>query len=263
MEWSRIKSILICIFVAINLLLAKVYISTNNSQITIDDATIENTVTVLNTKNIHIDKDIIAKTSSDVMLFNVTNKCKTTKDFSDSMYTSAKNNGIDYFNPATTEYNGETVIYRGTAKDHSEVHKNLKKIGIFDGYKFKRSVLKSPDKTTLTYNIYINGVCILDSYLKAETENESLTLTLSNFPGDIYSETGYFTVQTMPEGLVSFSNAVKFEKPFNISSVEQGYLVGDRNGELRTTNATPVWKISGENGEKYYIDMRNGDFLDI
>ncbi len=257
MEWSRVKSILICVFVLVNLILTKVYIDGNNSQIVVDKATITNTIKVLNTKNIYIDEDIIEKKTSDVPVFNISNTYKTTKELADSLY----NSETDYFNPEKTTFEGETVTYKATAEDYKKVHKKLKETGIFNTCKYKRTVKKDGGITTLTYNVYNNGLLVYDTVLQAVIDKDNLTITLENWLGDNYKGTGYTNVQTAPETLISFSNGVSFEGKLTVTAMERGYIAGDRKGELQTINAIPVWKITADNGNSYYIDMRNGDFL--
>lgn len=252
MEWSRVKSILICVFLVVNLVLAKVYIDGNSTKVVVDDATIDNTIKVLTNKNINIDKSIIEKASSDVAVFNISNRHKTTKDF----VSLVLGDGAEF------ETEGETVFYKVKCENEKALHKELKKLGFFETYKYKRTVKKDGDKVNVAYNVYNNGLCVYDTYIKAEIVGDNATVTVKNWLGDVYSNTGYSSVQTAPEALICFSNAVSFETNVNITAMEKGYIAGDRNGELRTTNVIPVWKITCD-GYNYFVDMRNGDYLKL
>jgi len=257
MEWSRVKSILICVFVVVNLILLKVYIDGNNSQITVDEATLNSTAKVLAGKNIIVDTKDIPDKVSDVSIFNITNKYKSVSDYATVLHENAKAEGLDYFNPDSTVVNDGVLTYKGKAAPLKNVRKGLKKIGALNSYNYKCTQTDN----TILYNVLYDGLCVNDTYLSATVDDDTLTITLSNWLADSYKNTGFSSVRTAPEALISFSNSVSFEQPFKITSVTQGYLAGSRNGEIQTSTAAPVWKISGENGINYYVDMRNGDFL--
>ena len=114
MEWSRVKSILICVFVVVNLVLLKVYIDGNNSQITVDEATLQSTAKVLAGKNILVYTTLIPDKVSDVSIFNITNKYKTVSDFAAVLYENAKKEGIDYFNPDSITANDMILTYKAS-----------------------------------------------------------------------------------------------------------------------------------------------------
>lgn len=257
MEWSRVKSILICVFVVVNLILLKVYIDGNNSQIVVDDATLESTVKVLAQRNILVDKAAIPDRVSDVSIFNITNKYKSVSEYAQALHEKAKKEGYDLFNPENTSVNGSVVVYKGELQPVKKVKKALKKIGALNSYNYKCTQTQSG----VLYSVLYDGLCVNDTYLRVDIEGEALVITMSNWLADSYKNTGFSSVQTAPEALISFANAVSFDAPVEIQSVSQGYLAGDRRGEIQTSTAAPVWKITDKNGVGYYVDMRNGDFL--
>jgi len=212
---------------------------------------------VLAGKNIIVDTKDIPDKVSDVSIFNITNKYKSVSDYATVLHENAKAEGLDYFNPDSTVVNDGVLTYKGKAAPLKNVRKGLKKIGALNSYNYKCTQTDN----TILYNVLYDGLCVNDTYLSATVDDDTLTITLSNWLADSYKNTGFSSVRTAPEALISFSNSVSFEQPFKITSVTQGYLAGSRNGEIQTSTAAPVWKISGENGINYYVDMRNGDFL--
>lgn len=257
MEWSRVKSILICVFVVVNLILLKVYIDGNTSQIIVDEATLKSTAMVLSGKNISVDAKIIPDKASDVSIFNITNKYKSVSDHAAALYENARIEGLDYFNPESSSVSGDVLTYKGKAQPLKNVKKQLKKIGALSSYNYRCTQTDN----SLLYNVLYDGLCVNDTYLKVTVEGDLMVITLSNWLADSYKNTGFSSVRTAPEALISFSNEVSFDTPFEIVSVTQGYLAGTRRGEIQTSTAAPVWKITGKNGANYYVDMRNGDFL--
>lgn len=260
MEWSRVKSILICVFVLVNLFLIRVYINTNVSTVTLTEETINNTVTALKNNNIKIDKDFITKKSPQLPAFNITNKHINCKDLSLVLWENAKKNGFDYFNPENTTFDGKNLVYKAplgtdTIKD---VKKKIKKTGVLYGYKYS---LAEQDNS-LSYTAVAENMFLYDCTITAKLSDETVTITMSNWLSDSFENCGYSSVITCPEALITFASEMKFKEMFEIVSMEKGYIAGTRNNEIQTKTATPVWKISG-NGVIYYIDMRNGDLLDL
>ena len=137
MEWSRVKSILICVFVLVNLFLLRVYINNNVSTVTLTEETLNNTVMALKNNNIEIDKSLISKKSPELPAFNITNKHINCRDFSLVLWENAKNNGFDYFNPKDTTFDGKTLVYKGQSGTDTikDVKNKIKKTGALYGYK--------------------------------------------------------------------------------------------------------------------------------
>lgn len=61
MHWSRIKSILIGVFIVVNVYLLIQYFDVNESTDVLSQTTIENTVTLLESKEINVSADIIPR----------------------------------------------------------------------------------------------------------------------------------------------------------------------------------------------------------
>ncbi|MBO7209303.1 MAG: two-component system regulatory protein YycI [Clostridia bacterium] len=260
MEWSRVKSILICVFVLVNLFLLRVYISNNVSTVTLSEETINNTVLALKNNNLEIDKELISRKSPELPAFNITNRHINCRDLSLVLWENAKNNGFDYFNPKATTFDGKTLVYKAplgtdTIKD---VKNKIKKTGALYGYKYRLTA----DENTLLYTAVYENMFLYDCTITATLTDDTVTITMSNWVADSFENSGYSSVITCPEALIAFASEMKFKGTFKIESLEQGYIAGNRDNEIQTKTATPVWKITG-NGTVYYIDMRNGDLLDL
>lgn len=260
MEWSRVKSILICVFVAVNIFLIAVYIKGSTTEITVDAQTVENTVAVLKNSNISIDKSIIPVKSSDMQVFNISSAKPSVSEYACVLWENAKENGCDYFNPDYCKTEGDTVIY--TASEHgniTEVKKNIKNTGVLD--KFNYRCEETDD--SLEYKIVFDNCYVEDIWVKAALSNGTVTVTVKNCLGGTISEAGYCTVKTAPEILIAFAAAIKPKNPITVISMEKAYIAGSRTGEIRTVTVSPVWKITAADNAVYYIDMRNGDLLSV
>ncbi len=260
MEWSRVKSILICVFVLVNLFLLRVYINNNVSTVTLTEETLNNTVMALKNNNIEIDKSLISKKSPELPAFNITNKHINCRDFSLVLWENAKNNGFDYFNPKDTTFDGKTLVYKGQSGTDTikDVKNKIKKTGALYGYKYQLT----QKENTLFFTAVYENMLLYDCTITAEITDGAVTITMSNWVADSFENSGYSSVITCPEALITFASEMKFNDTFKIQSVEQGYIAGSRDNEIQTKTATPVWKITG-NSKVYYIDMRNGDLLDL
>lgn len=260
MEWSRVKSILICVFVAVNIFLIAVYINGSTTEITVDAQTVSNTVTVLKNNNISVDKNLIPTKSSDMPVFNITSAKPSVSEYATVLWENAKANGGDYFNPDYCKTENDTVTYtaaeQGTVAD---VKKNIKKTGILD--KFNYRCLETEE--SLEYKIVFDNCSVEDIWVKASLSGGTVTVTAKNCLGGTVSEAGYCTVKTAPEILISFASAIKPKNPVKIVSMEKAYIAGSRSGEIRTVTVSPVWKITAADNAVYYIDMRNGDLLSV
>lgn len=260
MEWSRVKTILICVFLAVNLFLLRIYIKGSSTEVTVDSVTIDNTAAVLLQNNIAMDKKIIPQKSSDMPVFSVTNSKATAGEYANILWENSKKSGGDYFNPSYCREEGNTIIYTAPEEGTlSDVKRKIKKSGILDHYSYKCS--ESED--SLEYKMIFNNMYIEDVSLSAVLKNKTVTITAVNCLGDSFKEAGYCTVKTAPEILISFAAAIKPKNKMEVVSMEKAYAAGNRNGEIQTMTASPVWKITAGDGAVYYIDMRNGDLLDI
>ncbi|MBQ7075624.1 MAG: two-component system regulatory protein YycI [Clostridia bacterium] len=260
MEWSRVKSILICVFVLVNLFLIRVYINSNTQTVTITEETINNTVLALKNNNIEADESMIPKKVPGLPAFNITNRHINCKDLSLILWKNAKSNGFDYFNPENTTFDGKTLVYKGQSGTDTikDVKNKIKKTGALYGYKYQLT----QKENTLFFTAVYENMLLYDCTITAELTDGTVLITMSNWVSDSFENCGYSSVITCPEALITFASEMKFKDTFKIKSIEQGYIAGSRDNEIQTKTATPVWKITGEDAV-YYIDMRNGDLLDL
>ena len=80
MEWSKIKTILIFIFVLVNLFLFVMFFKGEYVDNTLSDEIIDNTVIILQQNNITADKSVMPKIHNNVKICIVENKYSTILD---------------------------------------------------------------------------------------------------------------------------------------------------------------------------------------
>lgn len=269
MEWSRIKSILICVFAAANIFLFVVYISINSSPAVSEEA-VENTVSILKANGVELDPALISRSIDQKKVCNVENLFENTEELAAYAWSMAQQQQRDYFNPARTRvqdgafsYKAENPQAAGEISDAVKYAKaELSSLGLLPK-QYQTRTAEDGAHTTVTFYLAFDGKPIFDIFLDVVVTPAGITeLQGQNWLADQLSESGMADAQSMAELLITFASDAALDRPeqTRITSIDEGYYVGTRTEKLKTT-VVPALKIMLSDGSAYYYDARNGVLL--
>lgn len=262
MEWSKIKTILICIFVVVNAFLFTVYFKSIYVDTTLDDDVIENTITILKENNIIIEKNDVPKNHINAKVCNVENTYNSVSALLDNARLISKENGIGYLNPDSTNMRGNTFtcVVNEDIKTSNPVKyakKQIKKTGLLENTEY--SVRNKNDY--VYFYLKFEDKIFYDSYIRVSVnENGIQEIHGHNWLGDTITEGGLAETVSPAQILIDFATKTGSKEKKTVASVKSGYYIGNRDETVRVT-AFPVWEIVLTDGKTYYYDMRNGDLL--
>ncbi len=262
MEWSKIKTILIWIFVIVNAFLFTVYLKGMYVDTTLEDTVVENTVSILASNNISVKKDIVPKIHANVKICNIENKYNSVADMIEDSKKIALQNEIDFFVEENIKVKGNTFTIevnenKKTSKPYKYAKKSMKKTGLFENTEYS---VREKDGYVYFYLEFDNKI-FYDSYIRVKADEKGIQEIYGhNWLGDTITEVGLAETVSPAQILIDFATETGTDKKLTIVSAESGYYIGNRDETVRVT-AFPVWEITLDNGEVYYYDMRNGDLL--
>ncbi|MBR5518885.1 MAG: two-component system regulatory protein YycI [Clostridia bacterium] len=262
MEWSKIKTILIWIFVIVNIFLFSMYFRDMYAGNEISDDVVSDTITVLAKNNVEITEDVMPRDLTDVKIFNVEKKYNSISELIENVKKTSSGNGIAYFNDENVSVRGRnftcTVNSNGNVsdtEDHAE--EELEKTGLLSDVDY--SVRKSGEY--VYFYLKHDNMIFFDSYIRVKCTNKGIQeIYGNNWYCDKITEGSMAQTISPAQVLIDFAVQMQFEQKVKITKVEAGYYIGNREESVRVT-AFPVWEISVSDGSVYYYDRRNGDLV--
>ena len=259
MNFSRAKSYLIVVFVIVNLFLIYNLISMSSSdRISVD--TIDNTIEILNKKNIKLDRELIKTTPETMFYLNLKNPFAEEKyisNFKGNCKISEKgfkfvpeNKNIE-FKYLLPSYDAAKQAL-SHLKDNGLEVKYAKCIGTLDmgDGVYKASFIQSFE----SHDIYNSNIDIF--YKEGNVLNsEGVYYEISSFSAPDEN------IKTQAEILIRFAN--DFNEKCTIKSIESGYFTESFKNEYSMVSAVPCFKITIDNGNKYYYDAISASLLKI
>ena len=271
MKFARAKTILIFIFVFVNIFLLLVYKFFILNKKTVDNKTL---LTVLSNNRIYISEELLSSktvTLKGVEFKNLVNDKKgLVTNFFDGKYTE-----VSPTNYKNTE--SEIVITNSSVdftinnpkekkfKDISELNAGSKVINHLTKYGFEKSslevynVTKNPNNdfyVTLAYKYDDIPVFNYNLYATANTKG------LKNIKGPVITfskiKNQKYTILPMADILLEFINnndVATTTEDIHITSVNCGYYLPINETEV-STYAIPAYEIKTESGKIYYYDAR-------
>lgn len=265
MEWGRIKNILICVFIFVNLFLFSVYFKSMYTGKSVDSDIIADTVDILKQNNIDIDKDIIPVSYENVKICSVENRFANIKEMLEYVWENNDKEDGSFFSRENTEFRGNSFVCKVDLDDNENMgnpekyaEKKLRNAGLLSSGNYK---MVEKDGYVYFYLRFEDKV-FFDSYIRVSISPLGIEEIYGvNWLGDNISEEGVAKTVSPAEILINFSSSRNFTNTISVECMTYGYYTGERTETVRVT-ASPVWEITVSDGSKYYYDMRNGDLLE-
>ena len=245
MNWEKLKTFLIVLFSIINIFLITMKIATSSENVSIPRSTISDTVSVLSKNNIKINESVIpdkVKNMDDITLKPVT------------MVDGFLPNDA-YIDSMSFEFDSGTVI---------STQQELKKL--LSSCKFKKyRVLKGFSHKSAKIVQLIKGYPIFDAELDIECKKDKTKISGAWFKAQTYPKKSLDSVSsaTITGILIDFiNNPARGEGEQTIKTIDYGYTVSKPENDNVLYTAVPCWKIELDNGEKFFYNARNGEYIE-
>ena len=263
MNWKKIKSFLILLFVLINLYLI---ISTSgsvvrfNSITVVDKDTLQKTASViLSNYNISIDKSKVPLKLHNLNIIDVTNYIYSNNAFPDKKYepTFENNSFSCAIHTDTYSYNEQNAS--------AELEKIIADFGI-QKQDYTLSFHKSDTGLVCTVTGQVSGVPILNSLIKANFDTKKITLSGTWYmpnTTDIKSNDNTLRMIDITGILIDAADRAPKDVTTSFKKIVFGYYVSsyDENAATKISSAIPSYMIQTNTGLTYYYDALNGNFL--
>lgn len=260
MSLGKVKSFLIVLFLGINIFLL---ISAElSSEFRIDDRTIENTITVLNSSNISIDKSVIPKKTENLKNIDTRNIVYTENFKESEYYDLFEINGDRFF----CEISDSGIYNQSNKKIRSKIKSFLSGAGFDTGYMKFSGISEKDGIKTLKIKCNVSGYTIFDSAITAKIYSGGFSLRgvwYEPQTSAVKSNTRVRQNVYITSILINLANSgLADSAPFAVKGIELGYMSGllyGRSGHL-TATALPYYKITDDKGRIYYFDASNGEY---
>jgi len=262
MNWPRVKTILIFLFLVVDLILLATIIVPSVSLSRIPQETLQNTASLLNSHGIEISPDIIPSRRDSLGIIELYNLWPDTDKLSEKLI------GDNQTQEDKTFVNGSKTlvlsdigfVYRNSQSENSIAHEL---IGL--GIDVRENLYEQGESSLRAWQS-VDNKKIFESEIYASQTDSSVSVTgywifpdrekgiITNTPDTLIDVTGV---------LIDFiSNPVR-DNSIRITSIELGYSTGTayRDTTHKLVSASPAYKISTDTGAYYMYDALSGDFL--
>ena len=275
MDWSRAKTILIFIFLALNIFLVYNLVAKESKVVTIAQKDILDVQSILQKNNIYLKAQVPNKIKPKSFL-KIEDAPYKESDLVKSFFGSSQGVqktvvlGITTYKKGLMSleiYQNKKIIYNNEPNDNIK-GSNQKKIegyvesylnskGIFHEYAQESGFSSNNEEYELEYKQIFHDNEIFPSYMniklsdKGITRIESLWFSPLGFIGDIKD------IKTPLEALFVFAKDIGNKDKVTINDISLGYYLSD-NIQNAAVSAVPVWRIKSSDGFVYYYNAYEG-----
>ena len=281
MQWAKTKTILIILFVLVNVYLFINYLGSSPGGTVVSDEVIDNTIAILTERGIAIDRALIPMREDSVRLFDVANKYATKDQIGNKLL------GVGFFTEPDQKqlYNGSSKIFingsdfeyakqdGATSPVTDKTKKNAKKTAqdflkandFWSKYaEFSDSEVRE-NEIVCRFVLKYDKKIVTDSAAAVYVDNNGVyKFESKNWLGDTITDGKHMDPEASAMILIKFANLMEEKGITNISvtGLERVYYLGPRDGENKTITAIPALKIIIDTGASYIFDARNGDHIE-
>ena len=281
MYWYKVKTILIFVFLAINIFLLVTMIVSVNNSITVSDETIDNTIEILKDNGIVLDCEVPTRIYN-LPMIEMENLEKDPDIFASKILGEdfTANHSEDYYEYLSPKgkltINNSKFIYISTlpvneiADDLNNqtaegyAKKILDGFGLDTTYLVLKEVKEKDESFEVTFNQNFMGRDIYDTSITLSL-NKDKTIKITGYwmiPGKKRTNIDNFPHHSITSILIDFiknEDRPRDEKTV-ITDIILAYHVVPME-DIKEIQAIPVWIIETENGKQYYYDARNGKYI--
>ncbi len=269
MSWSRVKTILIVLFICIDaFLLSNIIISKGKSSAVPQDI-VQSTVTLLKQNNITIDADIIPRRITKTSYIQADNVITDYEDFTKLFVPNAgTNDQLHQHTDIVRFYQGDQFVCspditsKMDAGDEraalNTVKTYLKERG-FDLSQAKFSSVKNDTGYTITIKNYCDEFPLFNSIVTVNIENSTIARIEGSWFNITDVENQESTLKNAAGILIDFMASHQDNSPIVITELEMGYSVFESDTYHKSAMLIPCWKITTADNQAFYLDARNAE----
>ena len=259
MNWSKAKTIMILFLLCTNIFLLSILIGTAYKQQRVSPEIIDSAVTLLSSRGIDIDKRIIPSAIGDEKLFTVENIIADYESFARTV--RGYNNDA-----AEITFNGDIFdikFINGIETDPKlkspadKARAYLSSLGIDTK---KSSVVvdnNSDDIFTVCFTKTIAGKPFFDCSVLVELKGTKIISVRGRWFNKLDTvSTSNPALESVPGLLVEFSISSPELSGSKITGLNLGYAINEENVFHKQATIIPVYEITTDSENKYYIDAR-------
>lgn len=271
MNWGRVKTILIILFLCTDIFLLATYLTSKYASSTISPEVIESTVKVLKNNGITVDASIIPQKIPGVMHAEAENVVSDYEEFAKKVL------GTDF---SPVEFGYESLAGKLTFfGDRFNFVKNPALDAITDtipvtdakmakditisslqqlGFCLDNADITTKDTDkgyTVTLKNRANSLTIFNSQVVIELSKSGITSVSGIWFNEIESPNSNNNIKSITSALIDFIPDVK--TPAEITEIELGYNIFDKASYHKSATLIPVWKVTTKDGNTYLLDARN------
>ena len=263
MNLGKVKTFLIILFLGIN-----IYLSASHffaTRFFVDNKTVEQTLEILKSHDITIDKATIPRYTVNLKNIDTSNIVYNKK------FKSKTKDGV--FSVSGDDFSCEIDIHGKSTSDKAiknQIKEFLKDAGFSVKYMDFGKVKKTNDNKgkTFSINCKVDGYRIFDSKIDVCVADGTIQLNGRWFEpteSDVVSASRSRQSVYITSILVSLiqNEDVVSNAPVSIKKIDCGYLSGSLyagGGHIETT-ARPYYKLTDKHGNTYYYDAKDGSYL--
>lgn len=268
MNWSRVKTILIILFLLTDIfLLVSLVLSMHNST-TITPEIIESTVEILKKQDIVIDKELIPSKVTPAPYAEADNVIDDyeafAKKFLGNVITKTGDNSYES-TVGIMSFDGDRFGFskknpeNGKAIDEKSAQANVISYLTAKGFDLSNadvSTTKNSNGFTVTLKNLANSLPLFNSVITAQVSGDVVTSVTGIWFNQINVRGQANELKTVTSALIDFIPATA-AVPTEIVGLTLGYTVPESNVYHKSAVLIPVWEIQEANGNKHYPDARN------
>lgn len=285
MNWSKVKTILITLFLITDILLGTAIIVAEHKATSIKPEIIDATVNLLANRGITVSRDIIPTKIPDASYIEAVNSISGYDEFAERINRDnpEKLSDTTYKNKfGILEFSGDTFSYKTfsektefddiMAKGDYERRAKEMASGYFNSLFNNPTADVSSEKIEYGYRVTFTG-----KYKSLPIFCSEITMTVtghnisevsdsngvSNMSGSWFTPTGVTTdagdLKSITGILIDFMAQRDDNEPVEITDLTLGYTVFDSGIYHKSATLVPAWRITLSDGTTYFMDARNPD----
>lgn len=268
MNWGRIKTILIILFLFTDIFLALIIFNSNKKETSVSPEVIDAAVEILNSHGISIDKSVIPSKIPSAPILQADNVITDYDEFAKKLLGAEFTiNGSTYSSAdAKLTFTGDTFTFESEKKPAPSKNAAQNKIEKATFSRLKKLGFDVSDAKAVSVSIE-NGTCkikIRDYYKKMPVFSSEINVVATE--NDIISLYGCWynrrssgqsnLLKSTAAILVDFAPKYDGDTPAKISSTELGYSAFDIETYHKSASLIPVNRIRLDSGKEYFMDAR-------
>lgn len=271
MNWSRVKTVLIILFLCTDIFLLATYLTSRYASSTVSPEVIESTVEVLKNNSITVDPAMIPQKIPNVMSLDAENVISDYEVFAKKFLgstISAIEYGYESMAGKLTFFGDRFNFQKNSALEaltdsipvtDEKIAKDvavssLQQIG-FDLENAEIVSEKSNSGYTVTFENNANSLPIFNSQVVVTLSKGGISSVSGIWFNESESQGGNNNIKSATSALIDFIPDAK--TPAEITEIQLGYNIFDKASYHKSSTLIPVWKVTTKNGETYLLDARN------